>query len=332
MPIKRKTTAKKAAPKKAAPLGPKAKLMKLQVTTLRNKAKKLGVKDITKKSKETLAQSIILAEARKKRGTAAGKRATAKRKAVRSTDPNRQINVPAKGSSSYWADVSKEALAPGRRVSKAGKVYYERRANRSDVPGTFAGEKYLGWTNFETWKFNLELLDPEHWGDAVRDGMFESAYDLAQGIKADADQMLDEVYPGWAFGWVNAAFNDVNWMELASHIYEDYGGELSGSKSMRGSKTFTPDPRKVYGGTGAKEGMVLVKQDGFKKILDLSKKNPSNVFLVSDDNYTNFGPYYVKNGKVAKYTVANPNYDFERNKVRSVKVPNDVILKFKVVE
>jgi len=145
MPIKKKAPAKKAAPKKAAPLGPKAKLMKLQVTTLRNKAKKLGVKDITKKSKETLAQSIILAEARKKRGTAAGKKATAKRKAVRSTNPNRQINVPAKGSNSWWADVSKKAEAPGRRVSKSGNVYYERRANRSDVPGTFAGsKKHLG--------------------------------------------------------------------------------------------------------------------------------------------------------------------------------------------
>lgn len=92
------------------------------------------------------------------------------------------------------------------------------------------------------------------------------------------------------------------------------------------------DPRKVYGGTGAKEGMVLVAQKGLAKILDLSKKNPSNVFLMSDDNYTKFGPYYVKNGKVAKYTVANPNYDLEKNKVRSLKVPSDVILKFKIVE
>ena len=92
------------------------------------------------------------------------------------------------------------------------------------------------------------------------------------------------------------------------------------------------DPRKVYGGTGAKEGMVLTSQKGLMKILDLSKKNPSNVFLVSDDNYTNFGPFYVKNGKVAKYTVANPNYDLEKNKVRTLKVPNDVILKFKIVE
>jgi hypothetical protein len=92
------------------------------------------------------------------------------------------------------------------------------------------------------------------------------------------------------------------------------------------------DPRKVYGGTGAKQGMVLTAQKGLKKILDLSKKNPSNVFLVSDDNYTNFGPYYVKNGKVAKYTVANPNYDLQKNKVSRLKVPSDVILKFTINE
>jgi hypothetical protein len=75
MPIKKKTT----AAKKPAVLGPKAKLMKLAVTTLRNKAKKLGVSDVSKRTKENLVQSIILGEARKKRGTAAGKKATAKR-------------------------------------------------------------------------------------------------------------------------------------------------------------------------------------------------------------------------------------------------------------
>ena len=142
MPIRKKAPAKKAAPKKAAPLGPKAKLMKLQVTTLRNKAKKLGVSDVTKRTKENLVQSIILGEARKKRGTAAGKKATAKRKApARSLNPNRQIGVPKKGSDRYWADASRKAKAPGRRTSASGNVYYERRANRSDVPGTFAGSK-----------------------------------------------------------------------------------------------------------------------------------------------------------------------------------------------
>ena len=106
--------------------------------------------------------------------------------------------------------------------------------------------------------------------------------------------------------------------------------EVGGYKKV--NERLSVDPRKVYGGTGAKQGMVLTAQKGLKKILDLSKKNPSNVFLVSDDNYTNFGPYYVKNGKVAKYTVANPNYDLQKNKVRSLKVPSDVILKFTINE
>lgn len=126
MPIKKKTT----AAKKPAVLGPKAKLMKLAVTTLRNKAKKLGISDVAKRTKENLVQSIILGEARKKRGTAAGKKATAKRK-VSST---RQT-----GSSSAAKDRARKALPPGRRVSKSGSVYYERRKNRSDKAGQLLG-------------------------------------------------------------------------------------------------------------------------------------------------------------------------------------------------
>ena len=126
MPIKKKTT----AAKKPAVLGPKAKLMKLAVTTLRNKAKKLGISDVTKRTKENLVQSIILGEARKKKGTAAGKKATAKRK----TSTTRQT-----GSSSSVRDRARKALAPGRRVSKTGSVYYERRKNRSDKAGQLLG-------------------------------------------------------------------------------------------------------------------------------------------------------------------------------------------------
>jgi hypothetical protein len=126
MPIKKKTT----AVKKPAALGPKAKLMKLAVTTLRTKAKKLGISDVSKRTKENLVQSIILGEARKKKGTAAGKKATAKRK----VSATRQT-----GSSSAAKDRARKALAPGRRVSKTGSVYYERRKNRSDKAGQLLG-------------------------------------------------------------------------------------------------------------------------------------------------------------------------------------------------
>jgi len=137
MPIKKKTTAaKKPAAKKPAVLGPKAKLMKLLVGTLRNKAKKLGISDVAKRTKENLAQSIMLAEARKKRGTAMGKKATAK-KAAGTRGADRQT----KGTpnESIKADRKRKALAPGRRVSKSGNVYSERRRDRSDKPGQLYG-------------------------------------------------------------------------------------------------------------------------------------------------------------------------------------------------
>jgi hypothetical protein len=140
MPIKKKTTAaKKPAAKKPAVLGPKAKLMKQLVSTLRNKAKKLGISDVSKRTKENLAQSIMLAEARKKRGTTLGKKATAK-KAASTRGADRQT----KGTpnDSIKADRKRKALAPGRRVSKSGNVYSERRRDRSDKPGL----QFLGST------------------------------------------------------------------------------------------------------------------------------------------------------------------------------------------
>ena len=133
MPIKKKTTAaKKPAAKKPAVLGPKAKLMKLLVGTLRNKAKKLGISDVSKRTKENLAQSIMLAEARKKRGTAIGKKATAKRK----VSATRQTKGT--GATDIISDRRKQALPPGKRVSKSGNVYTERRRDRSDK-GLFLG-------------------------------------------------------------------------------------------------------------------------------------------------------------------------------------------------
>ena len=37
---------------------------------------------------------------------------------------------------SVKADKRKKALAPGKRRSSTGKIYYERRRNRSDRPGS----------------------------------------------------------------------------------------------------------------------------------------------------------------------------------------------------
>lgn len=40
------------------------------------------------------------------------------------------------GTSIKVIDKMRKALAPGKRMSKSGNIYYERRANRSDKVGT----------------------------------------------------------------------------------------------------------------------------------------------------------------------------------------------------
>lgn len=206
MPIKKKTTAAKKPV-----LGPKAKLMKLAVTTLRNKAKKLGISDVSKRTKENLVQSIILGEARKKRGTAAGKKATAKRAAAGVRQSTRQT-----GTSKLSRDLKKRALPPGRRVSKAGNVYYERRANRSDKPGQLAGEKYQGWTNYWTWRWALEMIDEDYLYDLAQE--YDNAYDLGKAIKDQAEQFVEESIGGSPFeSWMFAVLSDINWTEIAQN-------------------------------------------------------------------------------------------------------------------
>jgi hypothetical protein len=50
----------------------------------------------------------------------------------------------------------------------------------------------------------------------------------------------------------------------------------------------------------------------------LSKKNPNIEYTVKSDNYGDFKAHWLKNGKFAKRTVANINFDMDKNAVRGV--------------
>jgi len=92
--------------------------------------------------------------------------------------------------------------------------------------------------------------------------------------------------------------------------------------------------RKSTGGTATTWMGGISAKDGLHKlsaIKEYSKKNPKDTFLVTDDNYSHIGNFYLKNGKFAKAeTWGNPNYDFEHNKA-SLREKNDVIYKFRKV-
>jgi len=40
------------------------------------------------------------------------------------------------GRSNLIRDIARKALAPGKRISKTGKIYWETRKNRSDLSGS----------------------------------------------------------------------------------------------------------------------------------------------------------------------------------------------------
>ena len=74
-----------------------------------------------------------------------------------------------------------------------------------------------------------------------------------------------------------------------------------------------------------------VKAKNLTDIVNLSKKKKNAVFYVTDDNNSRIGSFYLKNGKFAKATSANPNYDFQNSKT-TLRDRSDVIYKYKVDE
>lgn len=120
----------------------KEKLAALTVEQLKPKAKRLGVKltnpSGNAKTKAQLITAIIKAEDKKPAAKKpAAKKPAAKRRAVK------KGLAPVVGASKR-RDAKRQALPPGRRVSKGGKVYYERRANRADAAQGAAKGQMLG--------------------------------------------------------------------------------------------------------------------------------------------------------------------------------------------
>ena len=70
--------------------------------------------------------------------------------------------------------------------------------------------KYNGWTNYATWRVNLEMFDGSdlYW-------TAESARDFVEEI------IIDSTPEGVARDYALAFISDVNWHEIAEH-YEEF--------------------------------------------------------------------------------------------------------------
>ena len=71
-------------------------------------------------------------------------------------------------------------------------------------------ETYNGWTNYATWRVNLEMFDGSeiHWS--------------ADDAKEFVEEIICESTPeGIARGYALAFISDVNWVEIAEHSQEE---------------------------------------------------------------------------------------------------------------
>lgn len=79
--------------------------------------------------------------------------------------------------------------------------------------------EYNGWTNYATWRVNLEMFDGADW---ATDNDLD-AYDLGQVLRGiTEDHLASQTYPGMTLDYALAFISDVNWREIAEHQIADY--------------------------------------------------------------------------------------------------------------
>ena len=101
-------------------------------------------------------------------------------------------------------------------------------------------KKHNGWTNYETWVVNLWMSNDanayEFWReqarrhkenvaecDVMKDDVWAdaAAVDLAEQLKADAEEGRPEIEASVYADLLTAALSEVNWIEIAKHWIAD---------------------------------------------------------------------------------------------------------------
>ena len=82
-------------------------------------------------------------------------------------------------------------------------------------------EKYNGWSNYETWRVNLEIFDGIAWLDQFDDRI--EIHEAADILKNYATEILEsEGTGGLTFDYAMAFLDNVNWREIAQSMFNAY--------------------------------------------------------------------------------------------------------------
>lgn len=84
---------------------------------------------------------------------------------------------------------------------------------------------YQGWTNYETWRVNLEIFDGVDWAEWYgEDEEAHPFYEFVDSLKEYAEQavIMDDSVNTLANSYASAFLQEVNYNEIAKHIVEQY--------------------------------------------------------------------------------------------------------------
>lgn len=85
---------------------------------------------------------------------------------------------------------------------------------------------YNGWTNYATWRVNLEMFDGLDPRDMGWQGL--EPYDLAPILRDYAEEIIESTAPeGLARGYAMAFVDNVNYREIAELLLEAYAEEVA---------------------------------------------------------------------------------------------------------
>jgi len=87
---------------------------------------------------------------------------------------------------------------------------------------------YNGWTNYETWRVNLEIFDGVAWLDQFDNGL--EVYEAADSLKEYAQEIIEQSSrQGLARDYALAFLDAVNWREIAQSMFDAYKEENEAS-------------------------------------------------------------------------------------------------------
>ena len=83
---------------------------------------------------------------------------------------------------------------------------------------------YNGWTNYATWRVNLEMFDDFRVMDTY---LLDDVYALGQYLRETAEVYIEDTSTedGPARDYALAFLSDVNWYEIAKHMIDDAKAE-----------------------------------------------------------------------------------------------------------